>query len=121
MVFNDVNIIDLALFDENRYIELTQINWSIQFQSVYTININVLVRCHSVFVRALQARRCFRSLVHKIRSAFKSGDDIFEQTARRGGPTKLSDELLTTLNTLCSREMRSSSVHLAAILSEPRS
>jgi hypothetical protein len=68
-----------------------------------------------------RARGCSRSFVHKILSAFKSSDNIFEQTAQLGRAIKLTDELLTTLDTLCSREVRSSSVHLAAILSEPPS
>jgi hypothetical protein len=44
-----------------------------------------------------RTRGCSRSLVRKIRSAFRSRDNIFEQTAQLGRPTKLTDELLMTL------------------------
>jgi hypothetical protein len=63
-----------------------------------------------------RARGCPRYLVRKIWSTFKSGDNSFEPTAQLGWPTKLTDELLMALDTLCSREVRSSSAHLAAIL-----
>jgi hypothetical protein len=64
---------------------------------------------------------CSRSLIWKIWCSLGWSGNIFEQIAERGWSFKISDELLAKFDALYFREVWSSSINLAAILSEPLS